>query len=207
MKVCFAPRKHFQLITFARIMEDKTTLFKQLKEYTARFNNEQSRIEALTTFLKANDEARLYDRKNFEGHITASAFVVNDSRNALLMIKHKALNRWLQPGGHVETADEFLISAALREAIEETGIPTDKISPVYPHIFDVDSHAIPANPKKNEPAHVHHDIRFLFKYSSASELEFNADEVTAAKWISIDEVLKYPDFQIVVNKVIEYKIS
>ncbi|HAN31188.1 MAG TPA: hypothetical protein DCQ06_06275 [Myxococcales bacterium] len=48
------------------------------------------------------------------GHFTASAFVVSPDRSSLLLIKHKKLGRWLQPGGHIEAEDTTVESAARR---------------------------------------------------------------------------------------------
>jgi 8-oxo-dGTP pyrophosphatase MutT (NUDIX family)/RimJ/RimL family protein N-acetyltransferase len=53
-------------------------------------------------------------------HVTGSAILVG-SRGVVLH-KHKRLGLWLQPGGHIDDG-ELPSEAALREAIEETGIP------------------------------------------------------------------------------------
>lgn len=50
---------------------------------------------------------------------TASGLVVDDGR--VLLVRHRTLGGWVQPGGHVEpreTPDE----AAVREVFEETGV-------------------------------------------------------------------------------------
>ena len=53
-------------------------------------------------------------------HFTATGIVFN-SKNQVLMVFHKKLNRWLPPGGHVEE-DELPDDAVIREILEETGI-------------------------------------------------------------------------------------
>src|SRR4051812_13856407 len=58
-----------------------------------------------------------------DGHITASAVVMDADAERTLLIYHRKLSRWLQPGGHVEPSDVSLAEAALREATEETAIP------------------------------------------------------------------------------------
>ncbi|MFC7818059.1 MULTISPECIES: NUDIX hydrolase [unclassified Streptomyces] len=57
-----------------------------------------------------------------DGHITASAMVIDPSRERVLLTLHKKMRMWLQMGGHCEPADETLARAALREATEESGI-------------------------------------------------------------------------------------
>lgn len=55
---------------------------------------------------------------------TVASFLI--IRNRVLLIKHKKLNLWLAPGGHVETG-ELPFQAAEREFWEETGVPVSAI--------------------------------------------------------------------------------
>ena len=60
------------------------------------------------------------DRARLDRHFTASAFVLNDRREVLL-VHHRKLGVWLYPGGHIEPG-ETPDDAALRGVREETGI-------------------------------------------------------------------------------------
>jgi 8-oxo-dGTP pyrophosphatase MutT (NUDIX family) len=62
-----------------------------------------------------------------ERHHTATAYVVLQDRTLLLW--HDKLHMWLPPGGHCEL-NEDPVQAALREALEETGIRTVIIPPI-----------------------------------------------------------------------------
>ena len=128
-----------------------------------------------------------FQRQSFApGHFTASAFVLDPSRLSLLLILHKKLGLWLQPGGHVEPADDRAFTAARREVAEETGI--GELSPLLAgeQIFDVDIHRIPA--RREEPAHEHFDVRFAFVAGSRALAE--NDEVADARWVPLAEVAR-----------------
>ncbi len=115
------------------------------------------------------------------GHFTASAFVLSPDGAELLLIFHRKLELWLQPGGHVEVGDLSLGAAARREAMEELGVALPASAGA---IFDVDIHAIPA--RKSEPAHQHFDVRFRLV---AEAREFRAsDEVADARWVKLQEL-------------------
>lgn len=57
---------------------------------------------------------------------TVAVFVVRD--NAVLLHKHKRLQRWLPPGGHIEP-NELPDDAAIREVLEETGVSCVLVGP------------------------------------------------------------------------------
>ena len=44
-------------------------------------------------------------------------------RGEEVKIRHKTLDKWLLPGGHIEPEDSSLLGASLRELEEEAGIP------------------------------------------------------------------------------------
>ncbi len=124
-----------------------------------------------------------FSREHVEpGHFTASAFVVCPERRRVLLVHHAKLERWLQPGGHVEAGDPSLRSAAEREVREETGL--DSLSPLSEGVFDVDIHAIPARPK--EGAHQHFDVRYAFVARSTRLV--GSDEVRGVRWVELARV-------------------
>lgn len=175
-------------------METKEQIVQQVKQYTKRFPEEQERSAALIEFVNAFDGGELISRKNFTGHITASAFIVDNRASALLLLEHRSLARWLQPGGHVDNTDSSLADAARREAAEETGLSKEFLELVSAEIFDVDSHPIPENVRKQEPAHVHHDVRFLFRCIASKEINISLEESTASRWVPFPELTDNKDF-------------
>lgn len=101
-----------------------------------------------------------FERSCLEGHITGSAWLVNEREDKALLTLHHKLKRWMQTGGHAD-GNQNPLQAALREAEEESGI--SGITPISTDIFDIDIHRIPARPDKGEPEHWHYDIRYLLK--------------------------------------------
>lgn len=116
------------------------------------------------------------------GHLTASAFVLSPERDAVLLILHKKLQLWLQPGGHIDADDVSLLAAARREVAEEVGLQLP--DSVEGAVFDLDIHLIPA--RKDEPAHEHFDVRFCF-HSPTLVFAIN-DEVVDARWAPLTKI-------------------
>ena len=126
------------------------------------------------------------ERSHFSpGHFTASAFVLSPDRRDIVLIHHKKLGIWVQPGGHVEPSDPDLISAARREVLEEVGLgDLEPLQPSGTPLFDVDIHLIPA--RKQDPAHEHFDVRFAF-VAKTRELVLS-DEVADLRWVPLADV-------------------
>ena len=125
------------------------------------------------------------NRDRFDpGHFTASGFVVSPDGSSLLLIHHRRLDRWLQPGGHIDPDDPSPIDAAAREVKEETGVATTSL---LPDLIDLDIHGIPA--RDPEPEHEHFDLRFAFR-ALDSELAAD-DEVHDAIWVPWVDVASY----------------
>lgn len=162
------------------------SLIKDLADYARIFPEEQSAAEAIIRFLEA--EPFPFSRSTASAHITGSAFILDRPASALLLIHHRALDRWLQPGGHIDDGEDAA-TAALREAAEETGLTGLRLISWRGGLLpiDIDSHVIPANPRKGEAGHVHHDIRYLIR-SDSTALSPDQAETLGARWVSLDEL-------------------
>ena len=135
---------------------------------------EQDRILAL---LEQHPDA--LNRRCRPGHLTGSALVVEPVHNRFLVLYHRKLQRWLQPGGHAD-GDSDLARVALREATEETGIEGLRVA--EPAI-DLDIHVVDP---PGEDAHQHHDVRFLV-IAPAGAVATGNSESEALRWITIGE--------------------
>jgi 8-oxo-dGTP pyrophosphatase MutT (NUDIX family) len=83
-------------------------------------------------------------------HVTASGVVVGP--RGTILIKHRRLHRWMQPGGHIEPGETPEL-AAVRECIEETGLPVEHPSD-GPILIHLDVHDA-------SKGHTHLDVRYL----------------------------------------------
>ena len=161
---------------------------------------------SLSHFLKTTSTEQLYSRKNFTGHLTASAFILSADGKSVLLLDHKSLNRWLQPGGHIDDTDNSILEAAYREVVEETGIAKEHLTLLSNNgdeniPFDIDSHYIPANLRKSEVEHVHHDFRYLLQVVDDAEIQISEVESNDFQWISLNDLLKIEDHQRVAEKI------
>jgi len=121
-----------------------------------------------------------FSRTTQSGHITGSAIVLNADGPEFLLVRHRKLNRWLQPGGHVHEHDESILATAVRETAEETG-HADCITLLHDRILHVDVHEIPARPE--HPAHLHYDIRYLLT-TTRDAPRIAEIEVIEAEWFN-----------------------
>ena len=140
----------------------------------------------LARMLELTEHGAACERTHFEpGHFTASAFVLSPDKRDVVLIHHKKLGIWVQPGGHVEETDSDLASAARREVLEEVGLAELEPFPAGDSaLFDIDIHDIPA--RKTEPAHQHFDVRFAF-VARTRDLR-QSEEVTDLRWVPLGEV-------------------
>ncbi len=133
-----------------------------------------------------------FDRRIAEGHLTGSAITVSADGGRVLLLHHRKLDRWLQPGGHAEPGEASGEQVALREAAEETGIAGLALHPRAPRPLDVDVHEIPA--RGGEPAHQHLDLRYLVVAPAGAVVVPALAELHAIRWVPWDALsLLRPD--------------
>lgn len=158
-------------------------LLAALEGHAAATEEEVASLVRILRFLQ--EPADPFARANPKGHVTASAVIARPDASEFLLVHHRKLARWLQPGGHTESSDASAFDAALREAREETGISRFE-TPLGRTILDVDVHAIPAH--RREPAHSHFDIRFLLTSTEAAREHAASaeDPDRPMRWVSLE---------------------
>ena len=117
-------------------------------------------------------------RECVAGHVTASALVLDDSGAQVLLTLHPRLGRWVQLGGHCEDDDD-IVAAALREAIEESGIADLRIVPEL-----VAVHVHPVTCSLGVPTR-HLDMQFVAHAPAGAQIVVS-DESDDLRWWPAD---------------------
>ena len=154
----------------------------KLAQHHAFDDTEAGMLADIIRFTEKHSDC--FERSQLLGHITGSAWIIDQDYSHTLLTHHRKLDRWLQLGGHSD-GDPNTLAVALREGREESGLET--LHPVNDTIFDVDVHLIPA--RKDEPAHYHYDVRFLLQADRNTPLVVS-DESHELAWVSLDEAAR-----------------
>ncbi|MEU3550505.1 NUDIX hydrolase [Streptomyces longwoodensis] len=121
-----------------------------------------------------------------DGHITASALVIDPERGRVLLTLHRKLRMWLQMGGHCEPVDATLAEAALREGREESGISGLTLLPGGPVRLD----------RHLTPCAWHLDVQYA-ALAPAGAVEAISDESLDLRWFPYAEVASVADDSVV----------
>ncbi len=154
----------------------------KLQNYSSTYPEEIVTKTKMLEFL--NEYENPFSRDLQIGHFTASAFLLNNDKTKFLLMHHKKLDKWLQPGGHCD-GDSNILNVAVKEAVEESGI--NEIKTINKEIFDIDTHYILQTHK--EPAHYHYDVRFLLKTVNNNNFIKN-NESNELKWFNFSDYSK-----------------
>jgi 8-oxo-dGTP diphosphatase len=146
------------------------------------------------------------DANIIKRHFTATGIVFSPQKE-ILMIKHKKLQVWLPPGGHVEK-DELPEDAVLREIYEETGIIAkiysmkQKLSLSSKHCKELERpFVILLEDMECNGLHVHIDMFFLC-IALNKELVLQQSEISDIGWFTIEQFMTLKTFNSVVQTVL-----
>lgn len=120
-----------------------------------------------------------------ERQYCASSYVIDFENGTTLLMYNKKLNKWLQPGGHIEGL-ETPIETCIREAKEETGIDIKVIGPSF---FDGEYAPIDTKRYINRVGDMI-DIQYL---SIPLTRVINSEENNDVKWVDINDLEHMPD--------------
>lgn len=158
----------------------------EIKKYVPCCEQERRDKEVILDFLEKNPDA--YDRSNRIAHMTASSWIVNRERTKVLMVYHRIYDSWSWTGGHAD-GEEDLLSVAVRECCEETGLKN--IRPVGSEIFSLEVLTVDGHEKHGEyvPSHLHMNVTYLMEAEESEELHICEEENSGVAWFTLDEAL------------------
>ena len=167
----------------------RQALIELLERYRARYPDEGAVVDRFQEFVTA--QTKCFVRACRPGHVTASAWVTTPDASRAVLVHHRRLGRWLQPGGHTDGEPE-VHRVALREAQEETGVwdlrlvvPAGGLVPL-----DLDVHAIP--PHGDDPEHLHYDVRFWVHAEPGAAVRTSAESLDV-RWVDVGELAALTD--------------
>jgi len=160
-------------------------LLRLLARHRTAFMEEASYVARARDYVAVHEDC--FHRDLWSGHVTGSAWVVSPDRRRVLMLHHRKLDQWFQPGGHAD-GDADILRVALRETAEETGMEPSHIRLVSDEVFDLDIHTIPAS--AHGPRHEHFDVRFLVEMDDDLDIPGN-DESHEILWVPLNQVSRF----------------
>lgn len=162
-------------------------IIEEIKKYRPCNAQEQRDQTLILDFLEKNGDAFL--RSNLLAHMTASSWIVNPERTKTLMVYHNLYDSWSWTGGHAD-GETDLLSVALREAREETGIA--HVRPLSPEIFSLEVLTVDGHEKRGEyvPSHLHMNVTYLLEAEESDTLHVCREENSGVAWFTLEEALK-----------------
>lgn len=111
-------------------------------------------------------------------HFTASCLVIDEAGERVLLTLHRKVRRWLQFGGHIEASDPSVAASALREAVEESGLPEGALT-LRPALAQLDRHALGSGFTRCTE---HLDLRWVAVAAAGSEPVVSEESLDVAWW-------------------------
>ena len=115
-------------------------------------------------------------------HVTAGVLVLSADRRHVLLTLHAKARRWFHLGGHCEPQDATLCAAALREGVEEGGVPDLVLDPEPLHL---DAHVAGFCGQHERVTHL--DVRFL-ALAPAGAVPEVSEESFDVRWWPVDDL-------------------
>ena len=177
---------------------NRQDLINQLQSYQSFNEQEEADRQVMLGLLQTSDN--IFYRTNLLAHFTASAWVVNKAHTHVLMAFHNIYQTYAWLGGHAD-GEEDLLSVALREVKEESGIQT--VKPITEGIYSLETIEVNGHEKKGKyvPSHLHLNVTYLLEADDTESLHIKQDENSAVSWFPIDQVLDVVDEPWMVERI------
>ncbi len=163
------------------------SIIEEIKEYIPYNELEERDKEVIIKCLDTYPD--IFYRSNPVAHMTASAWVINPSRDKILMAYHNIYGSFSWLGGHCDGETDCL-KVALREVQEESGI--QNVRALSDKILSLEALTVNGHYKKGKyvSSHLHLNVTYLIEADDKEVLHIKEDENSAVQWFDIDKVVE-----------------
>ena len=149
----------------------------EIRAYTPQNEQEAADQRLILEYIRLFPD-NILTRDNEIAHLSSSGFVVNADGTRVLMAHHNIYRVWAWTGGHADGEGD-LLSVALREAREETGV--EHIRPLSPAIASLDILPVWGHVKRGKwvPSHQHLNVSYLLVADESDALPIRGGGRTA----------------------------
>ena len=178
-------------------------LIEQIERYRP-YNEQEARDKSvMLDCLRAF--ADVFTRENRLAHMTASAWVVNERFDRVLMAYHNIYDSWSWLGGHAD-GEEDLLAVALKEVREESGVRN--VHPASEDIFSLEVLTVDGHVKRGQyvSSHLHLNVTYLLEADEEQALHEKPDENSGVRWFALRDVIpntREPEMRVVYQKLMD----
>ena len=161
----------------------------EIRAYTPQNEQEAADQRLILEYIRLFPD-NILTRDNEIAHLSSSGFVVNADGTRVLMAHHNIYKVWAWTGGHADGEGD-LLSVALREAREETGV--EHIRPLSPAIASLDILPVWGLVKRGKwvPSHQHLNVSYLLVADERDALQIREGENSRVGWLPAERLLEY----------------
>lgn len=163
------------------------SLIKNIEKYIPYNQQEVEDKKLILDHLQTNEN--LFSRESIAAHMTASAWVINENRNKVLMAYHNIYDSWSWLGGHAD-GEKDLLQVAQQEIEEESGL--SNVKPISTAIYSLEVLTVDGHEKNGSyvPSHLHLNVTYLFEGDDQAPLSVKENENSDVAWFGLDEAIE-----------------
>ncbi len=162
-------------------------LIGQIERYQPYNEQEMRDREVILDCLRTQKD--IFTRENRLVHMTASAWVVNERFDRVLMAYHNIYDSWSWLGGHAD-GEEDLLAVAIKEVREESGV--SRVRAADGSIFSLEALTVDGHVKRGEyvSSHLHLNVTYLLIADDTDALSVKPDENSGVRWFTPEDAVE-----------------